>query len=97
MKEIWRASANPQAWEQQPVPSLLPWWWFFWIVSAMLSNLAFQLTRGAEEISELLTANLVTQIADASNVPLSLILLSIINKIYAMQAERAATLAPSLA
>jgi len=29
MKEIWRASANPQDWQSQPVSVLVGWWWFF--------------------------------------------------------------------
>ena len=37
VNDIWRAGdpeppRPAQAWEEQPVSSLLSWWWFFWIV-----------------------------------------------------------------
>lgn len=91
MKEIWKASADPQSWKMQSVPSLLPWWWFFWIVSGMLGNASLRLSLRADEINELLTANLVTQASDIIDIPLSLILILIINKIYGMQMLRYST------
>lgn len=91
MKEIWKASADPQSWKTQSVPSLLPWWWFFWIVSGMLGNASLRLSLRADEINELLTANLVTQASDIIDIPLSLILILIINKIYGMQMLRYST------
>ncbi|MDR1528904.1 MAG: DUF4328 domain-containing protein [Burkholderiales bacterium] len=87
MKEIWKTSSNPQSWESQSVSSLLPWWWFFWIVSNMFGNASFRLTMRAEEINELMTANVVTQLSDAFSIPLGLILIAIISKVRQMQTE----------
>lgn len=89
MKEIWKASINPQDWTNQPRSSLLPWWWFFWIVSNMFANASFRLTLRAEEIGELLAANVVTQLSDVTGIPLSLIVIAIVNKVHEMQMSHA--------
>ena len=89
MKEIWKTSRNPQNWGSQTVSSLLPWWWFFWIMSSIFGNLSFRLAIQAEELNEFLAANVITQFYDATIIPLSLILISIIRKVHDMQMSRA--------
>lgn len=89
MKEIWKASSNPQSWNSQAVSSLLPWWWFFWIVSNMAGRASFRLAMRAEEINELLAANVVTQLSDVTGIPLSLIVIGIISKVHEMQMSHA--------
>ncbi|MCB0198143.1 MAG: DUF4328 domain-containing protein, partial [Anaerolineae bacterium] len=71
------------------VSPMLPWWWFFWIVSTMLGNASFRLAMRAEEINTLLIANVVTQLSDVAGIPLSLIVLGIIGKVYDMQMNHA--------
>jgi hypothetical protein len=49
MQEIMRAanasdsgaSANPPDWQSQGRSPLLPWWWFLWIVTILLSQAFF--------------------------------------------------------
>lgn len=89
MKEIWRASYNPQSWRSQTVPSLLAWWWSFWIVSNILANASFRLAKRAEEFNEILAANVVAQLSDVTAIPLSLIFIGIITRIHAMQVSYA--------
>ena len=89
MKEIWKASSNPQNWGNEPVPSILPWWWFLWIVSSALGNASFRFAMRAEEIDELIAANVVTQFSDVTGIPLSLIVIAIINRVYVMQMSNA--------
>ncbi|HPE71211.1 MAG TPA: DUF4328 domain-containing protein [Candidatus Competibacter sp.] len=89
MKEIWKASSNPRSWSKASVSPMLPWWWFFWIVSTMLGNASFRLAMRAEEINTLLIANVVTQLSDVAGIPLSLIVLGIIGKVYDMQMNHA--------
>jgi len=43
----------------------------------------------AEEINTLLIANVVTQLSDVAGIPLSLIVLGIIGKVYDMQMNHA--------
>ena len=85
MKEIWKASSDPLSWKTQSVSSMLPWWWFFWIVSNMFANASFRLAMRAEEINGLIAANVVTQLSDVTGIPLSLIVIGIINKVHEMQ------------
>ena len=87
MKEIWKASSNPQNWENVPVPSLLPWWWFFWIVSGVFAktlNLLYIIPE-TEEVHDFIVANISNQLCDLIEIPLYLILIAIINGIYSMQ------------
>ncbi|MCL2872554.1 MAG: DUF4328 domain-containing protein [Betaproteobacteria bacterium] len=89
MKEIWKASANPSAWKTQPVSSLLPWWWFFWIVSICLARVTYQLSSKEKEIEDGIVVNVISQLSDLSNITLTIILIAIIGKIYKMQKLRA--------
>ena len=89
MKEIWRASASPMDPGSQAVPSLLPWWWFFWIASNLFANATFRLALNAEELDEMIRANVLAQIADAAEIPLGLLLIAIIRRVHEMQVSRA--------
>ena len=85
MKEIWKASVSPEDWHARSVPSILPWWWFFWIVFNMFANASFRLTMRAKEIDELIAANIVTLISDVAAIPLSLIVLAMVKRVCEMQ------------
>ncbi|MDH7482968.1 MAG: DUF4328 domain-containing protein [Armatimonadota bacterium] len=85
MEEIWKASANPQEWKSQSIPPLLGWWWFFWIVSNILENASFSMALKPAQIHELIVGNIVTLISDVTRIPLCLIMLAIVSKIYEMQ------------
>jgi hypothetical protein len=85
MKEIWKASSNPQDWKNQSVSPILGWWWFFWIVSNMFANASFRMSLRAESINELISANVVTLLSDLTEIPLSLIMLVVVKKVYEMQ------------
>lgn len=89
MKEIWQASSQPSHWQDRSVPSLLPWWWFFWLASGLLGNAALQLTRRAEHVDQFITANLLTVLSDATAIPLALVFLAMVRRIHAMQMARA--------
>jgi hypothetical protein len=89
MKEIWKASADPGNWQAQPRSALLPWWWFLWIVSCIVANAMFRYTLKAEELDELINASGISIASDALDIPLDLILIAIIDRIWHMQAEAA--------
>jgi Domain of unknown function (DUF4328) len=95
MKEIWKANADPGNWQSQPRSPLLPWWWFLWIVSCIVANAMFRYTLKAEELDELINASGISIASDALDVPLDLVLIAIIDRIWRMQAgHKAATLPP---
>ncbi|MGV6806985.1 MAG: DUF4328 domain-containing protein [bacterium] len=85
MKEIWKASHNPNNWSNEKASSILGLWWFLWIVSNMLGQAVFRMSTGAEELQELMNLNIITQISDALGIPLALVTLSIVNSIYKAQ------------
>ena len=60
MKEIWKTSSNPQAWNNQAVSWLLPWGWFFWIVSNFAGNASFRMSIKVDELNDYFDLNLVT-------------------------------------
>jgi hypothetical protein len=37
MREIWKTSSSPLAWQSQPTPALLSWWWSFHLMSLLVS------------------------------------------------------------
>lgn len=85
MREIWQASSNPGNWKNQPVPGLLGWWWTAWLISGLLGNYMFRLSLKAKEIDELLNVNVITQCVDIAGLLASLLLLSVVSRIHAMQ------------
>lgn len=87
MKELWGASKNPHDWKNQPVPSLLDWWWLFWIASNLLAQASFRMVLNSDQIDELIAVNIVTLLSDATWILASLTLLPIVSKIYEMQSS----------
>lgn len=85
MKEIWKASKNPESWKTESVSSLLPWWWFVWIISNLITNASFKLAMKAEELNQLIMANVVTIASDVAGIVLSFVFLSIVKQIYKYQ------------
>lgn len=85
MKEIWKASSHPQDWKTQPAPALLRWWWFFLIVSNLFGYASLRIAINADQINEWIAVNVTTLLSDITNIPLCLILLAMVNKIYEMQ------------
>ncbi len=81
MKEIFKASKNPADWTGQMTPSILGWWWGFWIISGYLSQVSFRMSLRAEGIDELLTANVLTLISDAFDIPSALIAILMVGKL----------------
>lgn len=89
MKEIWKASANPDNWSNEKVSSVLPWWWFFWLVNNFLGQAVLRMSLRAEEITELKNVNIVYQVSDVTSIILALVTLSLVNGIYQAQVAHA--------
>lgn len=89
VKEIWEVSRNPANPEDANPQPLLGWWWFFWIVSLFAGRASFRLTVKAQTIDDFITANIVTNIYDAINIPSCLLTIAVITGIYKAQMARA--------
>lgn len=88
MTEIWRASRNPAGWHWEPVSPLLRWWWVLWIVPFWGTSIVDLAARrsldeaGAEHLEA--ATDLVAWILE---IPLALVMLTIIGAIHRMQTE----------
>lgn len=89
MKEIWKASSNPDNWSKVKASSILPWWWFFWLVNNFLGQAGMRMSLRADEIPELKAANLVYQASDVVSIVLALVTMALINGIYQAQVSHA--------
>ena len=89
MKEIWRASHSPSDWNNASTSSILPWWWFLWLVNSFLGQAVLRMSQSAEEIDELINANLVYQASDIVSIPLAHVTLALVKNIYKAQMSHA--------
>ena len=78
MKEIYKASHTPDNWKDTEVPSMLPWWWFFWIISSLMGNASFRVTMRAQKLDELIAADVLTFVSDILSIPLALLTTNLI-------------------
>ena len=85
MKEIWQASQNPTNWPVEKVSSVLGIWWFFWIANSIVGQVVFRMSRRAEEISEIMNVNLVSQASEVISIPLALVTWLMIKKVSSAQ------------
>ncbi|AXT40440.1 DUF4328 domain-containing protein [Alteromonas sp. BL110] len=85
MKEIWQASQNPSNWSEEKVSSILGIWWFFWIANSIAGQAAFRMSRRAEEISEIMNVNLVSQASEVISIPLALVTWLLIKNVSNVQ------------
>ena len=89
MKEIWKASVNPKSWSSEAVSSLVPWWWFFWIVYNVFANVSLRMAWRAEEIYEFNNAIVAGIISGVTLMPLCFIFIAMINRVHGMQLSHA--------
>ncbi len=89
MKQIWQASANPDAWSSEPVPSLVGNWWGLWLLSNFLGQMSVRLAFRDETAQILMTSAIVDLGTEAVDIALCLVALRLISSIFRMQCERA--------
>lgn len=81
MKKIWKASHNPQNWQLEKANLVLGIWWFSWIANSMVGQAVFRMSRRAEEISEIMNVNLISQVSEILSIPLAFVTIYLIKKI----------------
>lgn len=85
MKEIFKVSKNPADWKNQACGPILGWWWAFWLISYFIAQASFRASMEAEEIHELLAANILTMISDAVDIFSKIFTIILVSKIFQMQ------------
>jgi hypothetical protein len=88
MREIWRASADPQGWWRAPAPARLGGWWFFFLVTAILGVVAPWLAGWARDLDTLIDAAGIAAIADAAGIMAALFFRRIVGQVQQMQEAR---------
>jgi hypothetical protein len=85
MKEIWKASAAPAHWNDQPRGSIWPWWWGSFLFNNILNHAALRMGLRADGLPEIIAASTLSVIADAVDVVSTSVALVLVGQIYRMQ------------
>jgi len=85
MKEIWKASKNPVAWQVQEGSALLGWWWALWLISGVLGQLSFRMSLNAQTVDSLKAATVVSIISGIVDIPLCIVAVLLVSGIFTMQ------------
>lgn len=88
MKQIWQASHDPQRPERVDVSGVLPLWWLLWIVSCIIGNLSARMALKADTVDEEIAAAMAGIVSDAINIPLCLVFLLIVNRLFQAQTRQ---------
>jgi hypothetical protein len=84
MKEIWKASANPQNWRGTRTSAIVGWWWGCWIVANVLGQITLRFTRGAGT-PDYFASTQIAILFNLAHFPLNIIAIVLVQKISAMQ------------
>lgn len=85
MKEVWTLNVARDGGLGAPVATLLPLWWTLWIVWNLVSNFAGRMSWRATSFEQHDNALLGGMATDAIHVPLCIVLLLVVNRLYAAQ------------
>jgi hypothetical protein len=90
MKELWKASHNPAAWQDVQPGSILGLWWTLWIISNFLGQASFRISMAARDISSLQTATIIDMVSDVSHIALCIAAITLISQIRESQINQPA-------
>lgn len=85
MKEIWKASNDPAAWESVKRGAVLPWWWAMFLISGALGNLEARLGFAAKTLEQIKAATSVAIVSDVAFAIACAVTLMLVRQIQAMQ------------
>jgi len=87
MKDLWRASKDPENWNSVECGSILPVWWTLWIVANFLGQISIRVMLSAQTVQDMETATYVLIFAQVWDIPLCLVARSLVNQISLYQRE----------
>jgi hypothetical protein len=94
MKDLWRASKNPGAWQSIKPGSILRIWWTLWIIYNFAEVAAFNVSMRAHDIESLKMLTIDQQMSDGVKIPLCIVALILVSQILKFQ-NRANSANPS--
>ncbi len=86
MNEIWKVSKNPVFWKEEITPTLIKWWWFFWILSNIIFTISSKI-GSTKNIDAYMNLSLMNIFAFIGQGICAYLLILIIKKIYIFQAH----------
>jgi hypothetical protein len=93
ISDAWSVSLSPESWRAQDTPSLLRWWWGLWLVASFLDNASFRLQLRTHQVSDAMITAGLDAVSDALWIPLCLVLIRVVQRLAAQQAEMLRTTA----
>lgn len=89
MKEIWKASKSPAAWQELRRGAILPWWWGLFLASSVLGNLEARFTLLAKTMPQLTAATAVSMVSDIVYAASCVVALVLVREVQAAQTRSA--------
>ncbi len=86
--ETWRASHQPEGWKATSVPSLLRWWWGFWLAENFLGQASLRLAARSETIFILSGAVWMDILGSLASLAATLAAIVIVRRLTAVQTRR---------
>jgi hypothetical protein len=97
-QEIYRGSGlnhTSSAWHAGPGSALIGWWWTAWIISGIIDNVSFSLSRKTQEVPALISATSSAMVASVAGIVAALLCIGVVQQITARQEETVAMPDPS--
>ena len=91
MRDLTKASRNPQNWMSAPASLILPLWWTFWLVSSIVHQISLRITLAAKGVQSLREATKVEIVAELINIPLCLVAIVLVLLISRLQQTSSAS------
>ena len=82
--DMWRAGRP-----QDHYPSVIDWWWAFWLISSFLGNIVGRVYWRAEELEEFRTADYLDVATSVMSIVAALLCIKVVREITRRQGERA--------
>lgn len=93
--DIWRGSSGPDGvepservpphWTQRPVPALLHWWWFVYVVGGIGGNITARALFGAHTLADQISASTASVVSDAIDILAAILAILVVRALTARQ------------
>jgi len=91
MREIWQASVAPGNWQAVQTPSLLGWWWAFFLCAQVLGQVGYQMSKSIDSVEAAMRTSAFITASDIGFVALDVAALLLVTRIAANQVWQAKT------
>ena len=85
MREIWHASHETFGGYEERTPQILGWWWGLWLVNGVIGNISARLSWSG--VAPASTVDALNMASAALNIPLCLILITIMREVAQTQPD----------